>query len=139
MGRATTDSLTNKTLPSFLCTTAAPGTPVAQTVYEDSIVKGWVVFDVDGVIDDDLNVSSITDGGVGDWTVNWATAFANANYGISCTSQSDGSSSRVFRVHDSTNPTTTAVRTRMSDSTNTSADPTGGARTRLYVMAIGNS
>ena len=56
IGISTTATLTNKTLPSFLCTTAAPATPVAQTVYEDSIVKAWVVFQIDGTIDDALNV-----------------------------------------------------------------------------------
>ena len=60
--------------------TSAPATPTANALYRDSLVKGWVVFDLTGAIDDDLNVSSVTDNGVGDWTVNWATAFAGAGY-----------------------------------------------------------
>jgi len=59
---------------------AAPATPVANTLYKDNIVKAWVRFDIFGSIDDDYNVSSITDTGVGDFTVNWDLDFANTNY-----------------------------------------------------------
>lgn len=60
----------------------APTTPTANKVYEESIAKGWVKFQADGTIAADLNVSSITDNGTGDFTVNWATAFASAEYAV---------------------------------------------------------
>src|SRR3990167_991259 len=62
--------------------TDAPATPVANTLYRDSIVKGWVKFDATGAIEDDLNVSSITDSAAGTWVINWATAFSGADYAI---------------------------------------------------------
>ena len=45
-------------------------------------VKAWVNFNGTGVvaIRDEMNVSSITDNGVGDYTVNFTTAMPDANY-----------------------------------------------------------
>lgn len=63
---------------------AAPATPATNAAYASSILKVWVNFD--GIVASptttaDLNVSSITDnGGTGDFTVTFATAFANVNY-----------------------------------------------------------
>ena len=44
--------------------------------------KAWVNFDGTGAvaIRDDFNVSSITDNGTGDYTINFSSAFPNANY-----------------------------------------------------------
>jgi len=44
--------------------------------------RAWVNFDGTGTVSirDSGNVSSITDGGVGDYTVNFATAMPDANY-----------------------------------------------------------
>ena len=149
VGRATTDTLTNKTLtdPIINLSTAAPATPVANRVYADSLVKGFVVFSVTGAIDTDLNVSSITDNGVGDWTVNWATAFSTANYAISLTLQATVTSivdttlnGPVFRVDPGNNPTASACRVvSLEDSAGgaiVNVDPTG-TRVRMYVTAFG--
>ena len=48
------------------------------------IAKAWVNFDGTGTvaIRSSFNVSSITDNGVGDYTVNFTTAMPNANYVI---------------------------------------------------------
>ena len=45
-------------------------------------VKAWVNFNGTGVvaIRDEMNVSSITDNGAGDYTVNFETAFPDNNY-----------------------------------------------------------
>ena len=61
---------------------AAPATPTAGVFYSDQLVRVWVNFDGTGapVIRDDLNVSSLTDNGVGDYTVTFATAMGNTNY-----------------------------------------------------------
>lgn len=63
---------------------AAPATPVANTIYTDSIVKFWCLFNGTGTpaITDDLNLASITDNGVGDYTLNFATNFASASYAL---------------------------------------------------------
>lgn len=42
--------------------------------------KAWVKWGVTTTIDASAGVSSITDNGTGDWTVNWSTAFSSANY-----------------------------------------------------------
>lgn len=42
--------------------------------------KAWCKWGVTTTIDASVGVSSITDNGVGDWTVNWSTAFSSANY-----------------------------------------------------------
>ena len=50
----------------------------------DKIVKGWINFDGTGTIaiGDSFNVSSIVDKGTGNYTINWDTDFANANYAV---------------------------------------------------------
>lgn len=47
-----------------------------------NLVKSWVTFNGTGTvaIRSSLNVSSITDNGVGDYTVNFTTAFTDVNY-----------------------------------------------------------
>jgi len=49
------------------------------------IAKAWVNFNGQGTvaIRDSFNVSSITDNGTGDYTVNFTTAMPNANYAVS--------------------------------------------------------
>ena len=44
--------------------------------------KGWINFNGTGTIaiNSSYNVSSITDNGTGDYTINWETDFADANY-----------------------------------------------------------
>lgn len=55
------------------------GTPTPDV---NSLAKAWVNFDGTGVlaIRDSFNVSSVTDNGTGDYTINFTTPFANANY-----------------------------------------------------------
>ena len=52
--------------------------------------KAWVNFNGTGTvaIRDSYNVSSITDNGTGDYTVNFTNAMANANYSVSGIAQS---------------------------------------------------
>lgn len=49
-----------------------------------NMIQGWVNFNGTGTvaIRASHNVSSITDGGTGIYTVNWDTDFADANYGV---------------------------------------------------------
>jgi hypothetical protein len=46
------------------------------------VAKAWVKFNGTGTVSilDSYNVASITDHGVGDWTINFTTNFANVNY-----------------------------------------------------------
>lgn len=125
---------------------AAPATPVANRLYTDSFIKGWVRTSGAGAwtIDADVNVSSITDNGVGDFTINWATAFANANYAV--VGMMRGTTLSGQRAHSvlqdtATAPLTTAVRCMtVAQSTSAGAeyeltkiDPEIG----VYVIAVG--
>lgn len=57
----------------------------------DGSAKAWVNFNGTGTvaIRASFNVSSITDNGVGDYTVNFTTAMADANYSALVTAQAE--------------------------------------------------
>jgi hypothetical protein len=84
---------------------AVTGTGLTQTADASGIIKiqsnsvttnalAWVNFNGTGTvaINASYNVSSITDNGTGDYTVNFTTALTNANY-AACISGSAGSGS----------------------------------------------
>jgi len=79
-------------------------------------VRAWVSFNgTDGTIQASGNVSSITDNGTGDYTVNFTTAMPDANYSVVVTAgkqgEPSGTGTPVCSLRDnSTAPTTTAVR-----------------------------
>ena len=67
----------NTLLHSNGSTTTPPSIPALDT----RMARVWVHYDGDTAgIDDDYNVSSITDNAAGDYTVNFTNALANANY-----------------------------------------------------------
>lgn len=74
--------------------------------------KAWVNFNGTGTvaIRASGNVSSITDNGVGDYTINFTTAISDANYATVGSTNSGGNTSvnQVFSV--TYVPTTSAVR-----------------------------
>jgi len=84
--------------------------------------RAWVNFNGTGTvaIRASGNVSSITDNGTGDYTVNFATAMPDANYSVAGTSSSKEGveSSKVMLVEYTTVPTSSLVRvgTRISSS-----------------------
>jgi hypothetical protein len=76
--------------------------------------KAWVNFNGTGTvaIRDSFNVSSITDNGTGDYTINFTTAMPNANYcvvGI-CDRNYNTENGTMVNQNSLTAPTTTAVR-----------------------------
>jgi hypothetical protein len=91
VGTDATQTLTNKTLTSATLTTpninSAPFATVSGTapIYP---CRAWVNFNGSGTvaIRGSGNVTSITDNGVGDYTVNITTAMPDANYSAVCTS-----------------------------------------------------
>lgn len=91
-------------------------------------VKAWVNFNGTGTvaIRAAFNVSSITDNGTGDYTVNFATALADANYAAVVSQQrtANGSTVTIPNISVATAPTTSAVRVNNdgSGATTTSAD-----------------
>lgn len=62
--------------------------------------KAWANFNGTGTVAvrDSLNVSSITDNGTGLYTLNFATAMANANYSVAGVCQFDSTTGRSPRV-----------------------------------------
>jgi hypothetical protein len=82
------------------------------TTEQKQICKAWVNFD--GTLSTPItprasyNVSSVTKNGTGDYTVNFATPMADANYSIS--SSVGGTANReASRTGDETTPRTTAL------------------------------
>ncbi len=49
--------------------------------FHPSAAKAWVKFNSAGTVAASYNITSVTDNGTGDWTVNIATDFSSANYG----------------------------------------------------------
>ena len=81
------------------------------TTEQGQLCKAWVNFNGTGTvaIRASFNVSSITDNGVGDYTVNFTTALPDANYGR-VMSGSRGSNQIVVNTFLLTSPTTSALR-----------------------------
>lgn len=68
--------------------------PDDGTDYPD-VIEGWINFDGTGTvaINDQYNVSSLTDNGTGDYTIAWTTAFANAYYAVAGSANLDSAGS----------------------------------------------
>ena len=84
--------------------------------------KAWVNFDgtqpAASMIRASGNVSSITDNGVGDYTVNFATAMPDANYAVNgLTNSPSGLNAFVMEINRTTTQTASLVRTRTFRST----------------------
>jgi|LakMenEpi03Aug12_release.lakeMendotaPanAssembly.Ray.scaffolds.fasta_scaffold231567_4 hypothetical protein len=79
----------------------------------------WVNFDASSgtpSIRANFNVSSITDNGVGDFTVNFTNALADANYAVTTTPTSTGNAAPVLVIYSSASvPTTSSVRLQAGD------------------------
>lgn len=90
--------------------------------------RAWVNFNGTGTvaIRDSGNVSSITDNGTGDYTVNFTTALEDANYSVTTVNNQDNgqSAARCFAIHatsDSAAPSTMTA-----------------SAVRLFVRAVSN-
>ena len=96
-GCIATDDLANNAV-----TTAKLGSGEAS-----GLCKAWVNFNGTGVvaIRASYNVSSITDNGVGDYTVNFTTAMADANYAVLI----QGQSSAAIGISDYTTARTVSA------------------------------
>ena len=123
VGRATTDTLTNKTLTT-------PNIDSAQfaTVSGTAPIypcRAWVNFNGSGTvaIRDDGNVSSITDNGTGDYTVNFTTAMPDVNYAMLGTGRRPVSTPDAIDCYNrTTSPTTAAVRIATTNGAGTNED-----------------
>lgn len=133
VGTSDTQTLTNKTLTSPTLTTPNIDSAQFATVSGTAPIypcRAWVNFNGTGTvaIRASGNVSSITDNGTGDYTVNFTTAMSDANYSVTATAQFDtasATSSDLFAgaqpVRRSTAFATTGIRVgtcRPSDGVN---------------------
>ena len=120
-----TDAVSTSKILNGAVTTAKMGSSE-----QSGLCKAWVNFNVTGTvaIRASYNVSSITDNGTGDYTVNFTTALADANYSMtaSCSYRSGNNynSAHIFTNASGTivAPTTTAARLQLSTVTLGSAD-----------------
>jgi hypothetical protein len=97
------------------------------------IAKAWVNFDGTGTpaIRGSFNVSSITDNGTGDYTVNFTTAMANTNYAVAGAARFNGSADptavRYLGISSATSlatvMTTSSVRVAVAVSNGSLQDP----------------
>ena len=114
----------NTTLSSDPVTFYANNKLVSPGVVGSMLCRAWVNFDGTSTvaIRAAYNVSSITDNGVGDYTVNFTTAMPDANYSIAST----GNRSTAFltSLNDTAAaPTSSAVRIFTCTSSFIAADP----------------
>ena len=87
------------------------GPSAGGTTYSASnVAKAWVTFNGTGTVAilEGNNVSSITDNGTGDYTVNFTNVFANANYAVVSTSGSNSTTANAGLSVNDYNRTKTA-------------------------------
>lgn len=139
VGRATTDTLTNKTLTAPVLNGSLTGTSIALQAdmatptaadkavapsvvqYHPGVAKAWCVFDGTGGLGavtvpaaQKYNITSVTKNGAGDYTIVVTTAFSTAQY--SCVAMASNSTSPVFCfVAVATTPTSTTIRINVRD------------------------
>jgi hypothetical protein len=90
-------------------------TPGTQQ-YHPGHPKGWVRFTTAGVVTSGYNVTSVTDTGTGDWTINWGTDFSNANACVVVTLLGDSSMRVLYaRVNAIAAGTTQIITSQSAD------------------------
>jgi len=88
------------------------------TTEQGQLCKAWVNFNGTGTvaIRASYNVSSITDHGTGDYTINFTTALVDANYAVTVATTATGAGGPVITINASAAvPTASAVRLLMGD------------------------
>jgi hypothetical protein len=103
------DCITTADIAANAVTTAKLGTSEAS-----GLAKAWVNFNGTGTvaIRASFNVSSITDNGTGNYTVNFTTALADANYVTVIGTGADGSGGSSFGTPSTYSTTAVIVQSR---------------------------
>jgi hypothetical protein len=107
-------------MSTLVAQTISNGTVSTSTANVINGAKAWVNFNGTGTvaIRASYNVSSITDNGTGDYTVNFTTAMPDANYAVSSINKGDVDRSQIGGPRDGTTTsyqTTTFVRITNTD------------------------
>lgn len=152
VGRATTDTLTNKTLTTPTLNGNLAGTSISSQAdleaasstalivtpgrqqFHPSAAKGWVRCGVAGDISASYNVTSVTDTATGQATVNWGTDFSSANYAAAATALSP--SLAVFAQFQGT-PAVGSILISSVSTAGALTDPVG-AGAGYYCVAFGD-
>lgn len=115
------------TLRTDTLSNAAGSASVPVNTVVSGTAKAWVNFNGTGTvaIRAAFNVTSITDNGTGDYTVNFTTALADANYSF-CGNAGGTNNGTVVQPQISTAPTASALRI-------VSFVPTAGAADSAYM------
>lgn len=90
------------------------------------IAKAWVNFNGTGTIAsrDSENVSSLTDNGTGNYTVNLSSAFGAADYAIAATGGDNASGTTLIQAPFNTSQTASALQLYVSNSVFAATDRT---------------
>jgi hypothetical protein len=119
----------------FTRSNIASSTAVANTLYDVNFIKAYVGVrgGASPAIGDSFNVSSITDGGVGTFTVNWQVPFKQNDYAIA------GISNNVTDEGYVSVRGAAGTGTTVSSALITTTEDTGGAVDATYwsIMAVG--
>ena len=105
----------------------ASGKPVVSEFTNTTTLfpcKAWVHFNAAGTIQASGNVSSVTDNGTGDYTINFADNFADAFYGFNVTAgKGAGFTAPLIAGPSTANPTSSAFRLTVINDSGTPTDP----------------
>lgn len=124
VGTDATQTLTNKTLTTPNIDSAQFATVSGTAPLYAA--RAWVNFNGTGTvaIRGSGNVSSITDNGTGDYTVNFTTAMSDANYSVAGTAITASGNYAILSINSATSPLTTAFRVLSSQQSGGSPTPT---------------
>jgi len=106
----------------------------ASLKYHPGVAKAWAVFGMTAVLTASSNVTSVTDNGLGDFTVNWSITFSSANYPVISAYQNAGSALQFdAQLKD---VTATSARLLSVQSGTTTVNEVAG--TKIHVAALGD-
>ena len=127
-GTVTTAKLADTAVTTAKITDANVTKVKTETAISDNIVLAWVSFNGTGTpaIEDDFNVSTITDIGNGDYTVNYTTNLPNDDYCCVGMSMRDSDNISALCMKGDANPASykriESVRLSNRDNANSSVD-----------------
>ena len=127
-GTVTTAKLADTAVTTAKITDANVTKVKTETAISDNIVLAWVSFNGTGTpaIEDDFNVSTITDNGNGDYTVNYTTNLPNDDYCCVGMSMRDSDNISALCMKGDANPASykrvESVRLSNRDNANSSVD-----------------
>ena len=107
----------------------------SQPAFDPSAAKAWGKISTNGAIDASFNIASVDDDGVGNWGVNWTTAFSSANYCVVATAfNAPGEDTGVIVFPDAQTTGAVEISCINENTTQTIDDPTQA----FFVIAFGD-